>query len=109
MRLASNVVPADRGNAFVGLQQRGQDPNCRRLACPVRTEQAQHTSRANRQVDTGKSGRFAKALDQTLGGNRVLRRSRDATGLVIHECPQHVVSLVAATMPDGSDNPGGPD
>ncbi len=50
-RMAEYVDSGDARRALVGLQQRGQDPHCRRLAGTVRPEQAEHDPGLHAEVD----------------------------------------------------------
>jgi hypothetical protein len=65
--LADHVEAADAGVSAVRAQQGGQDAHGRRLAGPVRAEQAEDRALADGQVDPGERRGLAEPLDQALG------------------------------------------
>jgi hypothetical protein len=73
-RLRDDVVSEELGPARVGLEQRGQDADERRLARPVRAEQAEDHPLRNLQIDAGQSRGLSELLDDALDPNRELRR-----------------------------------
>ena len=68
-RLAHDVVPEDFCPSSVRPEQRGEDPDERGLARPVRAEQPKHRALRHLEVYTGERHRRAEALDHSLDAN----------------------------------------
>ena len=72
--LAQHVVARDRRRARVRGRERDERPHGRRLARPVRAEQAEHLAFAHRERDAVERLHVAVALAQVLHCDRVHRR-----------------------------------
>jgi len=86
VRMADDVVTADGCRAGVGAQQRREDPDGRRLARAVRSEDAEHGAAGHREVHSLKALGGPERLDEALG--------------LDHQVVRH-----ASTVPDGADGP----
>jgi len=73
-RILDHVEARDPCRPAVGLQQRRQYADDRRLARPVRPEQAQHSARSGVEIDTRKRSHSPVGLDEPAYADAVLER-----------------------------------
>ena len=71
LRLADDVEPGDGRVTAVGLQQRRQDADRRRLAGAVRAEQPDERGLGHGEVDALQRGEVTEPLDESLGDDPV--------------------------------------
>ena len=67
--IADDVDAVDERTPGVGLQQRRQDANCRRLAGAVRAEQPEHARARNREIDAPQRLGLTEPLRKSDGGH----------------------------------------
>ena len=79
-----HVVAADADLAAVRPEQRGEDPNRRGLASPVRPEHPEHPALPGRQVHPVQRGRLAEPLDQPGRLDRISCRVISHVSIVAH-------------------------
>ena len=66
VRVVDDVVSGDAGGAAVGREQRGEDPDGRRLAGAVRAEQREHLAGLDGEVEPVEDARRAERLRKAL-------------------------------------------
>src|SRR5207248_4621984 len=75
---------ADADLAAIRPEQRGEDPNRRGLASPVRPEHPEYPALPGRQVYPVQRGRLAEPLDQPGSLNRIRCRVISHVSIVVH-------------------------